>query len=154
MLTGPLGRSLASDQAASVAGAIGVGSAVIASCWLQWFLLRRSGVASIAWLLSGPSSVACFGVLRIIIPDFDLGLAVAFGGPVLAIFQWLALRRRVAQSAWWILTVIVAWYVGGFLSGAVSPSVGWWLIGALNGAVAGIVLRALLDLPASCSMRT
>jgi hypothetical protein len=80
----------------------------------------------------------------------DLGwvvVTIAFGA-ALGIAQWLALRRQLPRTGWWVLISAIGWVTAGLLAGAVSPPEGWAVVGAVYGAITGYVLVRLLQQPA------
>ena len=79
-------------------------------------------------------------------PGGDVGfvVAVAAGGTVLGVLQWLVLRRQVARAGWWVLASSVGWVMGGLASGITNTTAGWAVLGIVYGAITGIVLVWLL----------
>ncbi len=91
-----------------------------------------------------------------------MGLAAVMGlvlGPVLALFQWLVLRRHLRGAAWWIPAHAVAWAFGMMIifagAGSLSTEASLWatggvlagtclLAGTVVGALHGLVLIWLL----------
>ena len=112
--------------------------------WVGSWAWSGAGVGGTAWGANwGPDWSAD--------PGGDVGfvVAVAAGGTVLGLLQWLVLRRQVARAGWWVLASTVGWVVGGFVSGITDAAAGWAVLGAVYGAITGIVLVWLLRRPAA-----
>lgn len=161
-----------------VTGYVGMAVGVIAAGALQWLVLRRQVTGAAWWIVTSVVGAALVGILAVLLgwivgvvgrlvggaawganwgPDWsadpggDVGfvVAVAAGGTVLGVLQWLVLRRQVARTGWWVLASTVGWVVGGFVSGITDAAAGWAVLGAVYGAITGIVLVWLLRRPAA-----
>jgi hypothetical protein len=65
----------------------------------------------------------------------------AVGAPVLAILQWLILRRSVPGSRAWIVASTIGWALAVVVTSRLGASgaVGGWALGLLSGAIAGAI---------------
>ena len=102
--------------------------------WLLWVLASGVGFG-----VGGPLGVAMGSPGDIIVNGY-MGLAA--GGILAGVLQWLVLRRRVARTGWWVLSVIAAVAAVGVLVfgvGLVNVDVGWVLGVGLFGTVAGVL---------------
>ena len=140
-----------------VTGYVGVTAGVTVAGALQWLVLRRQVARAGWWVVTGIVSGAVVGILVVVLgwvvgvvgrlvggaawgaswgPDWsaepggDVGfvVAVAAGGTVLGVLQWLVLRRRVARAGWWVLASTAGWAVLGAVYGAITGAVLVWLL--------------------------
>ncbi|MGD2252415.1 MAG: hypothetical protein PVF70_05800 [Anaerolineales bacterium] len=137
--------------------------------WLRWGFATTLG-AFVAWVLGMlPSTLMEFGAPLSNdgapgLPEYGIYLmAAAMGavlGIVLALPQWVVLRRHVHRAAWWIPANSLAWLLGmpiifagaGWITeqcagfGLILSVLGMLLVaGAVVGAVHGAALVRLLD---------
>jgi hypothetical protein len=99
---------------------VALGAAIAAT---QWLVLRRWFSGAATWLVAGGVGV-CIGTaagLPLKLLDLYVGRSlfqldeVAYGavfGAVLGAVQWLALRRWVRRSGWWIVASTAGWMFG------------------------------------------
>ena len=157
----------------AVTGYLGVAAGVTMAGALQWLVLRRQVAGAAWWIVTGVVGAALVGILAMLLgwvvgvggrlvggtawgaswgPDWsadpggDVGfvVAVAAGGTVLGLLQWLMLRRQVARAGWWVLASTVGWVMGGLVSGITDTAAGWAVLGAVYGAITGAALVWLL----------
>ncbi len=106
------------------------------SFWFQWVL--ATGLGFLVSLLFVEIGVR---------PHLG-AISGAVGSSVIAIAQWLVLRRRLYQITWWIIATITAWVLIGSSS---LGALGWiaprtelltirLLYGLIDGAIVGTVL--------------
>jgi hypothetical protein len=85
--------------------------------WLQWLV-----VTALGWVLGG-----------VLLPE----LALVAAGLMIGTLQWVVLRQRIPQTAWWILASVVGWAGGwAIVIALVPPEVGF-LTGTVLGAAMG-----------------
>ncbi len=106
------------------------------SVWLRWVIATAigsiiGGAMSGAVVFGGETRFAdvtspMIGVIAMASTD-----VVAFGlyGAVIGIAQWLALRRAIARSGWWVAATTGGWAIAGIVSGALSGTFGGRLTG-------------------------
>ena len=157
----------------AVTGYLGVAVGVTMTGALQWLVLRGQVGGAAWWMVASVVGAALVGILAVVLgwvvgvvgrlvggaawganwgPDWsadpggDVGfvVAVAAGGTVLGVLQWLVLRRQVARAGWWVLASSVGWVMGGLASGITNTTAGWAVLGIVYGAITGIVLVWLL----------
>jgi hypothetical protein len=129
---------------------------------LQWLVLRRrvSGVgwwvlASTAGLAGarGGAAALASGNSEVLGSYAWLVAAMALGGAVTGILQWLVLRGKVSRAGWWVLASTVGWALGFAVMDAgaelvgVDCILGALLPGPVLGAVTGGALVWLLRQP-------
>ena len=129
---------------------------------LAWLILGATGLGmgGLALAIVGPNPVAFSGPQAVL-----FGLWASLGaviGALVGAAQWVALRRYVQVSRWWILSDVAAWAIAIPLAGAVESSIQtdvglvvyridgsvshWLLVGAVVGAVASCIQTILLSL--------
>jgi hypothetical protein len=69
-----------------------------------------------------------------------LGLPI---GIALGTAQWLVLRGRIRQAAWWVPASTVAWYLGLRMAALHEPGNLLWC-GGLGGGIAGVLQSVIL----------
>jgi len=109
-----------------IAHYVGLPLAGAAFGFAQWRVLRRFVERSAWGIVAGAIGLLVGYVLGFLLagPPIDFVLGYVFMGTAAAIAQWLALRRRVARSGWWIPAS-----AGAFVAGAIA---------AVGAAVAGL----------------
>ncbi len=114
------------DLGDGIAHYVGLPLAGAAFGFAQWRVLRRFVERSAWGIVAGAIGLLVGYVLGFLLagPPIDFVLGYVFMGTAAAIAQWLALRRRVARSGWWIPAS-----AGAFVAGAIA---------AVGAAVAGL----------------
>jgi hypothetical protein len=134
----------------------------------QWRVLRRFVEGSAWGVVAGAIGLLVGYIVGFALagPPIDFLLGYVFMGTATAIAQWLALRRRVARSAWWIPASAGAFIAGGIAGvGAAVAGLGdalgsgevsfvilvlilGLIVGAISSALTGAVLLRVLRPPA------
>ncbi len=114
------------DLGDGIAHYVGLPLAGAAFGFAQWRVLRQFVERSAWGIIAGAIGLLFGYVLGFLVvgPPIDFLLGYVFMGTAAAIAQWLALRRRVARSGWWIPAS-----AGAFVAGAIA---------AVGAAVAGL----------------
>jgi hypothetical protein len=117
---------------------------------LQWLVLRNRGVKIYWWLLACLSGLVAgyftapylsHGLARG--TGGDLGgaplsvLSAASAGALLGLMQWLALRRHVQHSGWWVIASALGWAAASLMARSameIDP-----LQSALGGGIYGLI---------------
>ena len=117
------------------------------------------GAAVLGSLADIAVTTAVYDVMREIEARFltSIALSVLGSGLLVGLCQWLVLRRHVARAGWWVpasgLSLIVGWFMGGFVASIVVGSlndlatwklVSWLLSAIIYGAATGLALTRLL----------
>ena len=109
--------------------------------WRLWFL----------WLMTGAygwgTTVEVTGLGELTLqsspPRIMAGyLGVTIAGILVGVLQWLVIRKKLAQAAWWMLTSIGAAAIFGvvvFGVGKFNADIGWVVGTGLYGTVAGVL---------------
>lgn len=91
------------------------------SFWLLWVLANVVGFGLGGAIGGAALRFVLFGLIATgvyILPGALFGTLFGVAG---GFMQWLALRRHLAQSGWWVLAAASGWTISGALSGALSP---------------------------------
>ena len=125
----------------------------------QWLMLRGKFPVSRWWIFTVSAGVGLDHFLADGFPTArDLSIAVVASSALVAVLQWLLLRRHLNPSLWWILTTIASWSLGWVLGVSVLGSLGllqipWQrgldfqqhgLLGIVLGSVYGIATGVLM----------
>jgi hypothetical protein len=107
----------------------------------QALVLRAWGGPARRWLAY---NVLAFGLIHAVADAFAYRPFITFGGgPVLALCQFLALRRSLTRPLWWLPIVTLAWWLGlGFSQGLYGYSLLAFVL--VLGLVTALGLRWLL----------
>jgi len=150
-----------------IAHYVGLPLAGAAFGFAQWRVLRRFVERSAWGIVAGAIGLLVGYVLGFLLagPPIDFVLGYVFMGTAAAIAQWLALRRRVARSGWWVPVSAGAFVVGGIAAvGAAVAGLGdalgsgevsfvilvlvlGLIVGSISSALTGAVLLWLLSPP-------
>jgi len=110
----------------------------------QWLILRRYLKGAILWVAAGLGAAALGQVVILGFGVFFTHLAPAIGvgvyGTLAGILQWLALRREVPGTGWWVLVSTVGWLVTIPVGDVTGPP-GWAIYSAVTGAFLVVLLR-------------
>lgn len=84
------------------------------SSFLQYILLRRYLPKMGWWIVAtGLGWVSVWAILQMLFSWFGSNFSITLGfsliGTLIGFFQWLLLRRRIPQAAWWILANTFGW---------------------------------------------
>jgi hypothetical protein len=129
--------------------------------YFQWVVLRERIAGAGLW---GVTSALGFGAAMGALTATDTGENIGIVGVVIlgsvfgvvsGILQWLILRRKVPQAAWWLLANLVGSLIGAvaiLIAIAISNTGNWGLavmtfglvFGVANGAITGAALVWLL----------
>ena len=91
----------------------------------QWLILRGKFPVSRWWIFTVSAGVALDHFIADGFPNArDLSIAVVASSALVAVLQWLLLRRNLNPSLWWILATIVSWCLGWVLGVSVLGSLG------------------------------
>ncbi len=85
--------------------------------FLQYIILRRYLPKMGWWLVAtGLGWLSVWGIMQkfnyfgsVLFTDLGLLLFFPLIGTLIGFFQWLLLRRRIKQAAWWILASMLGW---------------------------------------------
>lgn len=115
--------------------------------WLRWVLLTVLGYT--VGLLVG------FGLGHALLGNVMIGVGI---GAVTGFLQWLALRRHIQRSGWWVLASVVGLSVSLGLYAVVHNIWGYpfdlgWPLGVLGWALAFLLGGALIGLPQQWILR-
>jgi len=129
-----------------IAHYVGLPLAGAAFGFAQWRVLRQFAERSAWGILAGAIGLLVGYVLGFVLagPPIDFLLGYVFMGTAAAIAQWLALRRRVARSGWWIPASTGAFIVGGIAAVGVAVAGLGDALG--SGEVAFVILVLVLGL--------
>ncbi len=108
--------------------------------WLWWVL-----ACTVGWGVGGQVGAALDSYRNIMVTGF---LAVAVGGVLAGVLQWLVLRPHVAGAGWWVPSSILAAIAVGVVAfgvGLVNADVGWvgavGMLGTVLGVLQWLILR-------------
>ncbi len=155
------------DLGDGIAHYVGLPLAGAAFGFAQWRVLRQFVERSAWGIIAGAIGLLVGYVLGFLVvgPPIDFLLGYVFMGTAAAIAQWLALRRRVARSGWWVPTSAGAFVVGAIVAvGAAVAGLGdalgsgevsfvilvlvlGLIVGSISSAITGAALLWLLSPP-------
>ncbi len=129
------------DLSAGVSGFIFGGVSGLFIAGLQALLLRAWGGPDRAWIVF---NIVGYGLVHAIADAAPYRLfTIVGGGIIVAVCQYLALRRALAHAGWWLPLVAGAWWLGFGLS-AGPEDYNFIVVALLLGPATGLALRLFL----------
>jgi hypothetical protein len=90
--------------------------------FFQWLVLKGYVSQASDWILSGGAGWAAGFALGLLAVEYLAGsfltrlLGYLLFGIIIAVFQWPVLRREIPQALLWVVTSMIGWALGAFVS--------------------------------------